>query len=70
MILGSITRGTVPRVGRGKQDEQSGELKEAGLYRKPLGQLQLFSHQNRSLEEPPGEFGHYCRNPGGPRRVD
>lgn len=34
-------------AGRGKQDEQSGKLKETGLHRKPMEQLQLFSHQKR-----------------------
>lgn len=47
-----------------------GELKETGLHRKPLSQLHLFSHQKKSLREPPREFGHYCRNPRSPGGMD
>ena len=47
-----LTRDAMLRMGRGKQDEQRGELKETEVHRNPLGQLQLFSHQKRRLGEP------------------
>ena len=47
-----LTRDAMLRMEREKQAEKREELKETELHRKPLGQLQLFSHQKRSLGEP------------------
>lgn len=67
MSLGCINKDAVPRMGRGGQDDQSGELKETGL---PLRQLHLSSHQKRSLGELPREFGHHWKNSRGPKGMD
>lgn len=57
MILGSITRGAVPRVGRGKQDKQSGELKEAGYIGNLWGNCSCLAIRKGALKSPRGSLG-------------